>query len=202
MNEKEVGRQLVHLSGLIVVYFSLIWEPVWTGFGCLILTLFIFLLSEYTKRRDKIRKKMPVRIKALEKIENSLTDIFISLERDNVKRPYMGAFTFYLSSGIVLVLFPSEIANLSVAVLAVGDSVSSIVGIHFGRNKIFFNSKKSWEGTIGGFLASFVVCSLFSSYALALAASFIGMLIEALPWDMNDNISIPFSISIILSLIV
>ena len=61
---------------------------------------------------------------------------------------------FLLSSFIVIALFPKSIAIVSMLCLAFGDVAACMIGLRFGKDKIFHN--KSLQGS----LACFVVCFL------------------------------------------
>ncbi len=109
----------------------------------------------------------------------------------------------YLVIGILvpLLLFPSPISYVAVTVLTFGDSFSTLIGIRFGRHHISYNKSKSIEGSVSGFIAASIMASLFISPFFAIVAALSGMIIESLPLPINDNISIPLSIGIILSVL-
>ncbi|MHA1731477.1 MAG: hypothetical protein ACTSU5_06015, partial [Promethearchaeota archaeon] len=47
------------------------------------------------------------------------------------------------------------------ALFSLGDVMAATIGIRYGKHKISFNRDKSWEGTLGGFLFSFIPAMLF-----------------------------------------
>jgi len=198
MNKKEIGRQLIHLSGIGAVFFVYFLGSLITGIGALVISLGFFILSFYVKVKHDIRKNLPVRIKELEELEDSFHDLINSVEREASGIMYMGAILFFLGIGTSLLLFPFKIGIISVIVLSVGDSFSTMIGVHWGRHKTKINPKKSWEGTLGGFAAAFLVCLFFTRPEIALAAAGVGMLMELLPIKINDNLLIPFSVGIVL----
>ncbi len=198
MNRMETGRQIVHFLGILSIFFAYWLGGFITGAGALVISLGFFLLSFYVKMKHEIRKALPVRIRALENLEDSFHDLIDSLERESSGIRYMGAILFFLAIGLILVLFPLKIAVLSIIVLSVGDSFSTMVGIHWGRHKTGVNPKKSWEGTLAGLGASFFVCIFFTSPPIALAASGVGMFMELMPFRINDNLLMPFSVGVLL----
>ena len=106
---------------------------------------------------------------------------------------------FLLSSFIVIALFPKPIAIVSMLCLAFGDVAACMIGLRFGKDKIF--QKKSLQGSIACFVVCFLIMLAFliahqvSSNTLvvialvgALAAT-LGELIAVKPLD--DNFTIP-----------
>jgi len=71
----------------------------------------------------------------------------------------------------------------------------------FGKNPLFFNRKKSLEGTISGFTFAFLGSLLFIDPLQAIVACAVGMLAECLPSPFDDNLVTPLSAGTILILI-
>ncbi len=117
------------------------------------------------------------------------------LERKNNRR-YYGAISFFASIGAIAMLFPLKIASISIIVLCIGDGISTLVGRLFGKNRLFHNESKSWEGSISGFVTSTAVCLLVTNLPMALFASFAGMLVESFDTKINDNLSIPLVVGV------
>ena len=99
----------------------------------------------------------------------------------------------------------NEIGIISMLQLSIGDGYADIIGRKYGKNKWFFNKKKSIEGTIGFCISSFIG-SLFFLYLLNILGlnfkidiyklfllSVFSSFIELIPY-IDDNISIPLSI--------
>lgn len=200
INHKETGRQLVHLTGIILIYFILVVGTELTLIGTIILTIFLFFSAFYKGMRFQLRKKSKFRVKIFEQLEDAFFDVIDSIDRKSYF-PFYGAFTFYFSSSLVMFFFSKEIAILAIAVLAVQDSIATLIGSNFGKHKIFFNKEKTFEGSISGFLAAFLVCLLLTNPLQAFIASFIGTIIETLPIRIDDNLTIPLVVGIVLSFI-
>lgn len=106
---------------------------------------------------------------------------------------------FLLSSFIVIALFPKPIAIVSLLCLAFGDVAACMIGLRFGKDKIFHN--KSLQGSIACFVVCFLVVLTFliahqvSSNTVAVIAliggfaATLGELIAIKPLD--DNFTIP-----------
>ncbi len=197
--QKEFRRQLVHISGLGIAYMALKETGVATGL-CVFATVFFLFLSLYSRSRKDLRKKLPLRVTFLEQLE----DVFFQ-ELDKFGRPkeykYLGAMTFFLGASVVLYFFPAETAVLSIVVLSVGDSLSTLVGVNFGRHALFCNPKKTWEGFLAGLVGSFMACMFLTSPLTAFIASFAGSSIEVYPDNLNDNLTIPVIVSLVLSVV-
>lgn len=197
-NKREIGRQFIHLSGLWIVYFAYFFGNVMTGVGALMISLGFFFLSFYVRMKHDIRKRLPVRMRKLEELEDSFHNLINSVERESTKTNYMGAILFFMGIGVSLLFFPFKIAILSIIVLSVGDSFSTLIGVHWGRHKTKVNPDKSWEGTLGGLATSFLVCLFFANPLIALVAASVGMFMEVMPFKINDNLLMPFSVGIVL----
>lgn len=200
INKREVGRQLVHLSGIILVYIIIATGKDTAFIIAVILTIFLLLIGIYKGLRYQIRSHNTFRIRLLEQLEDTFFDFADCLDR-KTNFPYHGAFMFYFSSVLTLALFPVAIATVAIVVLAVHDSVSTLVGVHLGRHKIFYNKNKSVEGTASGFAAAFIMCSVLSNFSTAFIAALAGTLIESLPLRIDDNLTIPIGTAVVLSLI-
>lgn len=116
--------------------------------------------------------------------------------------------TILLLCGITLsfALFPEEIACASIAVVALGDSVATAIGVLIGRHKLPYSGKKTVEGTLSGMIAAFLVASIFVTPVQAFIGSAGGMLLESVidiqtirefnsqmifNFFLNDNFLIP-----------
>lgn len=93
--------------------------------------------------------------------------------------PFMG--TILLLCGITLsfALFPEEIAYSSIAIVAFGDSIATVVGVLIGTHKLPYSKKKTLEGTISGTIAAFLAAAFFVTPVQALAGAAGGMLLES-----------------------
>jgi len=119
-------------------------------------------------------------------------------ERDEVKDSFPGKGTiyFFMGSLIAVAVFPRAAALAAITILAIGDSVSPIVGMRTRRIKHPISRAKFLEGSAAGFLLAFAGASLFVPMAQALAATFAAFIIEGVDYvrgvRIEDNITIPF----------
>ena len=115
-------------------------------------------------------------------------------DRKGERIPGKGAVFFVLGSILVLALFPQSIALAGIMILALGDSLATIVGLHLG--KVRSVNRKSMEGFFAGVTAAFIGAMLFVDYISALAGSLAAMCLELLEVRLgsrivDDNIMVP-----------
>jgi dolichol kinase len=177
----ELPRQIVHLSGLLfiliaqfvgkeitIVYFSLI-------------ALFFFLYSLYIRSQEMKLAKF------LERFESKFRNFIFKFERKDVQNPFTGAMFFYIGFTLAFVLFPFPVASAACAMLAVGDSLSTLVGKKFGRHKI---GGKTLEGSIACFFGSILAGIFFVAPLIAFVGALASSLTELFS-KINDNLTIP-----------
>lgn len=82
-------------------------------------------------------------------------------------------------------------------ILALGDSISHIVGARYGETRNFFGDKRKLvEGSVAGFLVGFLGAWLFVPFVEAVLGSLIAMMAEVMQIDLNnrqvdDNLIVP-----------
>ena len=123
-------------------------------------------------------------------------------EKDLEKFPGKGAIFYVLGAFIVVLVFPKDIALASIMILALGDSVSRLVG-PYGYLKHPFHNEKFFEGVIAGAVAGFIGALFFVSWLPALIASSVSMLIEGIDFrikkfKIDDNLLIPIVAGVVI----
>lgn len=107
----------------------------------------------------------------------------------------------YVAAAIISIgIFPQPVAVLCLLYLACGDPMASLFGILYGHLGPKFSSGKSWIGTFAGV----VVCTLVSYFFLktlpipdstvlgvSLLGGLVGGTVELLPFEIDDNFTIP-----------
>lgn len=111
--------------------------------------------------------------------------------------PGKGIIFYFIGIYIALLLFPKDIAMASIMVLALGDSVSHLYGLHYGKTRHPFSKTKFLEGTIAGFIAGFIGALVFARWYEAFFASLVAMIVEAIEIkigarQVDDNLIVPF----------
>ncbi len=191
----ETKRQLIHASGIVVALYVR-WSYNALGFLAPFATLagtiiFLYLAAEAHKRK----LRLPV-----------VSALIDAAERPEAieKSPASGALFFFIGSLFSLLLFSSNINVVcaSILILAIGDSVSTLIGKKFGRSKIFYNPAKSLEGSISGFVFAFLGAATQINLPTAFIGALAGMLVESLPVKINDNLTVPVFAGLAMSLAV
>lgn len=177
------------MSGILLVLIP--WGIDFKTMGMLLIlaTGLSLLYSEFFMRRKALQRYVPW---PLSLAEDAVCTIVKACERPNV-RPMKGAMTFGLGIGASMILFAPQIATLSIVALSIGDSVSTLVGVHHGTHKLprFISNHKSWEGTAAMFFSVLGVSYFFAPIGLAIAAAFVSSLVEAFDFPIDDNVTIP-----------
>jgi dolichol kinase len=109
--------------------------------------------------------------------------------------------TLALGVMLSLVLFPTLIASVTIAILACADSIATIAGKFYGKVRIPYNHKKSLEGSAAFFITAFICAVIYLPLKTALIVSLVSCIIESLPVEF-DNISIPLGTGLFLWLII
>ena len=133
-------------------------------------------------------------------------------ERDHhmEKFPGRGILFFTIGSFICLVSFKENIniAYAGIMILSVGDSLTNIIGRHFGSIICKLNNNKCIEGTIIAIMAATPVSYLFVpelGILASLSAVCVSMFLEIphikiFGFEIDDNLIIPVSASFTLYL--
>ncbi|XP_074269584.1 putative phytol kinase 1, chloroplastic isoform X1 [Silene latifolia] len=127
-----------------------------------------------------------------------------------------GPLYYVLILALCAVVFwrDSPVGLISLSMMSGGDGVADIMGRKFGTEKIPYNKKKSWAGSISmfafGFLTSLGMLYYFSSLGYfqlnwvstvksVAVISFLASVIESLPIGelIDDNLSVPLATMII-----
>jgi dolichol kinase len=101
---------------------------------------------------------------------------------------------------LTLLLFDQETAFLAILATSLGDGVSTLSGMWFGRHPLPHNKEKSIEGSLAGFAAALGGGLLVAGPYQAALAAVVGMVIESLPSRIDDNLTIPLGVGVIVSL--
>ena len=178
----EWNRQLFHIFLGIAIVLLLMF-----GFinkEIILLAIILGFILSYLSKKIKI----PVIYSLLQKFER---------KKDLGRFPGKGTIFYFIGVYIALLLFPRDIAMASITVLALGDSVSHLFGLHYGRISHPLSSTKFLEGTVAGFAAGFLGALVFLPWQEAFFASLASMIVEAIEIkigaeQVDDNLVIPF----------
>jgi len=129
-----------------------------------------------------------------------ITELVETFERpEEMELPGQG--TLHFLTGVLVataIARQVQIVDVAIIVLAVGDGVSTIVGVPFGRTPLPHNPDKSLEGSLAGFVSAAALASIWTrDPAASVLASLVGTAVETLP-ALNDNVTIPIAVSLFL----
>jgi len=187
--EREVLREAIHAGGFSVpILCTYLLDRYLVALLILLVTI-VFVASEIT--RLKSGRPIPIFQGVTLRVASG-TEV-----QEFVLAPVFFALGIILS----LILFPTPLNYVSITVLTLGDSSASIFGKRLGRRVIPYNKGKMVEGTLCGLLSAFCGALLFVSPFEALIAASTGMLFETLPSPIDDNITIPISSGLALTIL-
>jgi dolichol kinase len=123
-------------------------------------------------------------------------------ERDEQAKRLNGATYVLLSACLCIIIFPKVIVITAFSLLIISDTSAALIGRKFGSRPFL---KKSFEGTLAFFLSGLLVVAftpkveyLPLEYILGGAAALLGAFVEAFSISIDDNLSIPLSIGVVL----
>ncbi len=187
-NDLHIARKVWHMvTGLIIVlcYMAGIQQP--AAIVILGAVLCLDLIVESSRLRSSIFN---------DKILKFMGPIMRTHE---IKQ--MSTVPHYLCSAILAIaIFPKPVAILSILFLAFGDPLASFFGILYGSKGPRFSNGKTLIGTLAGvvtcsLLTFMYLCSSAPSdgtlLVLTLVGGLAGGMAELLPFDIDDNFTIP-----------
>tara|TARA_Y100001960_G_C14636731_1_gene808656 strand:- start:306 stop:893 length:588 start_codon:yes stop_codon:yes gene_type:complete len=188
--KNELYRKLIHLISLFIPIIYL-----WTSyyqFNLILLTItLIIIIIDTNKQRNNYLSKM-------------FKNIFSSVIRKYEKNALLSASYMLIGFLIISVLISNKyIVVASMFITAISDSIAAVIGIKYGRIKLINN--KTLEGSLGFFISTIIIISLFNllnSVLLLFIYCLLITLTELLTISEYDNLTIPLSSGLILFFIV
>jgi dolichol kinase len=123
-------------------------------------------------------------------------------ETSGEKKRFTGATCVLIAATLAVLIFPKIIAVTSFMILIISDLTAALIGKRFGRHPFL---GKSLEGSAAFFGSALVVVAVLpkveyaaGEYAVGAAAALAGTVVEALPVDIDDNLSIPLAVGAVL----
>ena len=111
-----------------------------------------------------------------------------------------GATYVMVSSFFVLLFFDKYVCITSILIMSYSDTAAAIIGKMYGKTKIF---KKTLEGSLAFFITSLIIILVMIpevNLGLGLVAILAATIVESLPISVDDNLSVPLIIALILSI--
>jgi dolichol kinase len=168
----EIKRKGFHLLSLTYIfgYWYLPKNFVVSG---LIVAVVIVILFEYG------RFKVPA---FNDFFKNNFKGFYRSEEANKIS----GLLWTLLGALLAILMFSNKyMVFASFLYLSFGDAVAALVGKTFGKHKTF--AGKSLEGSLSCFAVCFISGLFLFNWQFAMTGAVIAMIIEAVPWKLNDN---------------
>ena len=143
--------------------------------------------------------------------ENILTRLYFKLypkKPHEYKKMLSDASIFFLSTLIMVIVFPKEIVAFSVIIFIVADIVSHVFGIIFHQGKLFWNQEKTWGGVLPSFFSALLVGYLIVKLVPHFDLNFLQIAVLSATialfgtLDEFDNLAMPWSYALLLSFFV
>jgi dolichol kinase len=165
--------------------FSLGWFYYILFFFFYIMCLFM-LLNEFARKSKKLYFPFTF-----------FTKIYLSEKETKSYGTYL-----YFAIGQMFAAFacPPMVFFMILGSGSISDLMTSQIGIRFGKRKIKWNQKKTWEGTIAGTSVTLIIGFLFVGFFWSLIFSIAFLWIDVItdkPFDLSDNLLIPIAFSLI-----
>jgi len=181
LSNGEILRKAIHISGFAVPLACTHLSNTRLISMSLILVTIVYAMSELARNKG-------INVPAFSTITRKA-----AAPNPEINHFVTAPISFATGILLTLLIFPTNIAYASIAVLTLGDGFASIFGKTFGKTPLFFNKKKKLEGTICGFTSALLGATLFVSPLKALVAAAVGMLVECLPSPIDDNLVTPLT---------
>jgi dolichol kinase len=188
----ELIRKSIHLTSIIIpiVYF---FTPRSLALEILIPLTFSFFIVDISRYYSR----------PLELWFNKTFGWLLRKHEYGKEHKRLNGATYVLLAGTIAVfIFPKLIAVTSFSVLILCDLTAALIGKRFGKHRLF---KKSIEGTLAFLITGILIIILLPKieyspveYVVCAAAVACGALVEALPIDIDDNLSIPLTVGAIM----
>lgn len=176
---REVLRKLIHLLEIpVLLAYTLIASLYGSKPAILVLTALLIILLEIEYIRLEYKFKLP-----------QVIDILRRHEKDNI-----ASNIFFIASTIIcFAAFDYPIALLALLLTVFGDLMSALVGIRFGKTRIY--KKKTLEGFVAGVITNILIGHLVipGNWLLVLPMAIIASVVELWTGKLDDNLTVPLA---------
>jgi dolichol kinase len=180
--KKEIWRQLIHASGVFIVFLSYYVPSQLLIILCIAILVIVVIMFRLDHNHH-----IPF-----------FSTIFRLAKREDDE---MGFAYFFI--GIIITLyffqFNIAIANAAILILLFGDSASTLIGRRYGKINWPFKANKTIEGSLAFLVVGFLVALTQLPILTAFLGAFAGSLTEAYS-PIDDNVPIPLVAAVVMSL--
>lgn len=183
---QEVYRKFIHLTSALLAI--ILWY-----FGRDVLLPWLFSAAVILSSLDYWRHNNTL-------LKRLYFSLFKIVTRPHEYKKLTGASWVFMGAALTAFLFNTNAAAIGLMVMSLADSAAALVGIPYGKTKLF---KKSLEGSTAFFVIAFLIITSFSGLSIWVnfAAAFGGTVVELFSnRKFNDNLWVPFTVALILSL--
>jgi dolichol kinase len=128
--------------------------------------------------------------------------------RPHERRPFLGilpmtgATWLLVAATLCYTLFTREVATASLLLVIWGDAAAALIGRRYGRIR-FGPNKKSVEGTLAFFAFGTAIVAFIPGLPVlvGLIGAAVAAIVEALPWELDDNFAVPLIAGVVMSLL-
>jgi len=183
--KKEIARQFFHMLfgiGVLMMYYYFNAA----GMAEIInICLFIgFVAGLYLLSLKLSRKEIPL-----------VDGLLKEMERPSTIQGY-GSFWYVIGLLFILSFLNNPLEVMAaVFIMSVSDGVSTLIG-RYGKRRLFYNKKKTLEGSVAFFLCSLFTYPILGPISIILAL--LATIVESIP-ILDDNITLPIAMIIFFS---
>ncbi len=123
-------------------------------------------------------------------------------ELDHTAKRFNGATNVLIAATLCVIIFPKLIVLTAFPILIISDSVAALFGRRYGKRKFL---QKSVEGSVAFFIFALLVIYFTpkieystEEYIIGMVAALVGTVVEAGSWKIDDNLSIPLSVGVVM----
>lgn len=131
------------------------------------------------------------------------------LYRQFEKKYSRGAISYFLTLFVLALIFPLHIVAVSWVILALGDGMATLVGKNFKAQELPWNKNKSYYGSMAfiffAAIGSLILLkwlvpglSIGQAFSIGLKTSIVAAIVESLPWQLDDNITVPLASAVVI----
>jgi dolichol kinase len=117
-----------------------------------------------------------------------------------------GTTALLISNAIVIAFFNKWVAIVSLVYMLFGDAASAIIGTKYGKVKM---GEKTLEGSLAFFITTMVIALIFSQWIgirihliVLIFGAIAATVTEALPIEINDNLTVAIASAIIMQIFI
>jgi len=170
---RELERKSLHIPGLTVPFLYQLWPKI------ILLALGAISVVYYFSEVRRVSKGRPL------PIIGWLTDKL-------TRSPHLDLAPIYLAVGLgmAVVTLPFKAALAGAFLVCVCDAVAALVGMTFGKRRIFL-IRKTYLGTTAFFVAGVLTLFPIIGWKGAVITAFVASIIEAISIEGIDNLFLP-----------